>query len=293
MQALAAQAALAVIMLISLLRPAYASPTEELRGARTAFLAGEYETAISSLTGLLYPKSRLADASALAEAHLLLGVSFYETGKPQSAAREFEEALFLDSNLKLESSTFSEGAVRFFEDTKSEIERKSQEASSKRLRAQRAEKLAKVLDRQFIIESKGSYILNYVPFGAGQFQNGQRGKGVLFLIGEATTAGLSLGLWSYQVIRYGYRGRVPRDEISTVNTIQVVQIASGAMFVGLMLWGIADSLANYEYQVRREADPEFLENLRELLEDTPKESAFQLAPLVAPNSAGLQLSLEF
>jgi tetratricopeptide (TPR) repeat protein len=283
----------ALALCLGLAGSAFASPTEELREARTTFLAGEYDKAISQLTGLLYPKSRLADADALAEAHLLLGVSFFEMGKKESAVREFEEALFLDATMTLDTTNFSEESVRFFEKTKSEIERKAREAGEKQRRAQRAEKLAKVLDRQFIIETKGSYVLNYVPFGAGQFQNGHRGKGAFFLISQASSAGLSLGLWSYQVIRYGYRGRVPRDEVDTVNTIQIVQITSGAMFVGLVLWGIADALSNYEYSVRREADPEFLENLRDLLDASP-ESSLRLTPMFAPGGgAGLNLSLEF
>ena len=37
------------------------------------------------------------------------------------------------------------------------------------------------------------YYVNLIPFGAGQFQNGQRCKGLAFAISEATTAGLSAG----------------------------------------------------------------------------------------------------
>ena len=77
---------------------------------------------------------------------------------------------------------------------------------------------------------KQRYWVNFVPFGAGQFQNGQKRKGFTFFAAETLTGGLSVGLWSYQVIKYGFRGKVPRDEVSTVNTLQVVQIGSGVVF---------------------------------------------------------------
>lgn len=285
------RAALVCALLLAGSLSARATPTEELGRARESFLAGQYEQAIPQLTSLLYPTSRLADAALVAEAHLLLGVSYFETGQLESAEREFEEALFLDASITVDESLFSEESVRFFTKTQAEIERKRADAEDKARLARERDRLRRALENLVVLE-KRRYYVNFIPFGAGQFQNGEKRKGALFFIGEAVTGGTSVALWSYQLIRYGSGGVVPGREVPTVRRIQVVQIASGAAFFGLMAWGIIDSLANYEHTIQRTADPSVLQDL-DLDDEAAPPSALRLTPSIGPDSAGLSLSWEF
>ena len=81
---------------------AFSNPEKDFNKAREDFLAGEYPKVIPMLTGLLYPTKKLAGANNLAEAHLLLGISYYETKQPEPAKAEIQEALFIEPNLTLE-----------------------------------------------------------------------------------------------------------------------------------------------------------------------------------------------
>lgn len=281
----------ALCLVAALGRAGQATPGDELQEAREAFLAGQFERSIGKLTALLYPSPRLAEASSLAEAHLLLGVSFFETKHPESAEREFEEALFHDGNLALPANVFSVEVIRFFDAFKAELDRKAEAAAENERLARKQQALNRAFQNLVVFE-KRRYWVNFMPFGAGQFQNEQKKKGLAFFVGEVLSGGATVGIWGYQVIRYGYRGKVPRDEVDTVKKLQILQIGSGAVFYALVAWGIVDSLSNYEHAVKREADPSLLKDLEEIF-DTETTSAPKLVPMVGPESRGASLLWEF
>ena len=81
------------------LSSADAAPLDELVEARNAFRDGDFSGAIPMLSKLLYPQARLAEREELAEAHLLLGVAYFETGDSAAAQVEFEQALLLGPRL--------------------------------------------------------------------------------------------------------------------------------------------------------------------------------------------------
>jgi hypothetical protein len=270
------------------------TPAQELAQARSSFRAGAYGDAIATLTGLLYPQSRLSDPGELAEAHLLLGVSYFETGRKDSAARELDSALFLDRSLTIETGLFSEEAVAFFETQKKELERRAREEEERTRLAREREAIRRFLASAVVVE-KRNYLLNFVPFGTGQFQNGQRGKGIAFAAAQGVLAGSSVGLASYQVIRYGLSGKVPRDEVDTVRNIQILQVAAGAAFYGVWAWGVIDALLHYEPSVRRELDPATQEELEKLYREGEEKpgASLRLVPVIGPEAVGAGLSWEF
>ncbi len=283
--------AFALLLGICALPCAHATPNEELQAAREHFRSGEYERAIGTFSALLYPTSRLAKATAIAEAHLLLGVCFFETGNQESALREFEEALFLDDTLSLPANLFSKEAIAFFETIATKQQERAKDAAEKERLARKQQALNRAFQNLVVFE-KRRYWVNFMPLGAGQFQNGQTKKGVAFFVAEAITGGATVGIWSYQIIKYGFKGKVPRDEVDTVNTLQIVQIGSGVAFYALLAWGIIDSLSNYEHAVKREADPTLLKDLEEIF-DTETASGVTVVPMVGPESQGVSLLWEF
>jgi hypothetical protein len=295
----------ALLAVVGLAGVAAATPSSELGQARTSFRAGNFADAIPLLSGLLYPRGRLSDPGELAEAHLLLGISYFETGRKDSAERELESALFLDRNLTIEVGLFSQEAVAFFGRTKRAIERRAHEDAGKTQLAREREAVRRFMASAVVVE-KRNYLLNFVPFGTGQFQNGDRKKGIAFALAQGVLAGSSIGLLSYQVTRYGLSGRVPRDEVDSVRTMQIMQVASGAAFYGLWIWGVIDALANYEPAVRRELDPATkgeLEKLYRENEEHPTSSSSprgarrrgraRITPAIGPDAAGAALSWSF
>jgi tetratricopeptide (TPR) repeat protein len=295
--------ALALVVAAALVgRPALAAtPSQELGAARTSFRAGDFPGAIATLSTLLYPQARLSDPAELAEAHLLLGVAYFEIGRREGAARELESALFLDDSLTIEPGLFSDEAVAFFQSRRRDVERRAAEAEERKRLARDRDRLRQLLKNVVVVE-KRSYYLNFIPFGTGQFQNGDRKKGVFFAVAGAALGATSVGLYSYQVLSYGFRGKVPREEVDQVRTIQVIQVASGALCLGVMGWGIIDSLANYEHVYKRELDPSTREFLEDDLKDEehkgggatpPASSSLRVTPTLGPGYAGAGLSWEF
>src|SRR5690606_37043216 len=156
---------------------AHAAPAEQLAEAREAVRLGRYDEAIPLLTYLLYPDAQIAARADLVEAHVLLGVSHFEKGNRADARRELDAALFLDDSVVLDPLLFSEEAVAFFEERKQIFrERARREEETHKLAEERA-RLRRILENMIVIERKPYYI-NFVPFGAGQVQNGHDAKGI-------------------------------------------------------------------------------------------------------------------
>ncbi len=284
----------AIILMLMASTVVLATPAERLSEAREACRLGNYDDAIPLLSYLLYPNARLSSAADLVEAHVLLGVAYYETGDRINAEREFEEALFLDANLTLDALLFSRGAVEFFDESKRDFAERTRRDNEARELAAERDRLRQAIENMVVIEQK-QYFINFVPFGAGQFQNGQDGKGVFFFVSQSILGGTSFGLWVWQVGKYGYNGSVPRDEVDTVFRLQQVQIVTGLACLGLMVGGIIDSLINYDAVTRRPADesllPDDVKSLPPRQPSTSKRSKWRLVP--APVGTGAAISWEF
>lgn len=298
---------------------AAATPAQELVRARGLFRGGDFAGALPLLNYLLYPTPRLSQPADLVEAHVLLGVCAYETGDRKTAKREFEEALFLQRDLTLDTLLFSAEAVEFFDDTRADLEDKEKRDADQRRLAEENERLARALQNLVVIETRPFYV-NIIPFGAGQFQNGDRGKGLFFASAEAVTGAASAGIWLYLVSKYGIPGQVPPEEAATARRLQQVEIGTGAVCLGLMAWGIVDSLLHYKPSVRVAADESLLpDEVRDRArggpprgpegdgsaDDPPRapppapapQSRLQLSPTIIPSpgahGAGLSLTWEF
>ncbi|HTJ46320.1 MAG TPA: hypothetical protein VL463_29650 [Kofleriaceae bacterium] len=97
--------------------------------------------------------------------------------------------------------------------------------------------------------------VDFIPFGAGQLQNGQRGKGLAFAIAEGATAATSAGIWLY-LDRHYEDGRVPADEALRSQRLQRIEIGTGVAFLALFALGVADALAHHEDWVSVPCGPE-------------------------------------
>jgi tetratricopeptide (TPR) repeat protein len=290
---------LAVILFVLAAVPtaASAAPSADLVRAREAFQRGDYPVAIPLLNYLLYPTPRLSDRSELAEAHLLLGVAYFETGNHGEARAEFDKALRQDEGLQLDPLFVSKEAVDFFERSKDAFKKKAKEDADKRRLAEELAAYRKALANLIVIE-KRPYYVNFIPFGAGQFQNGDNGKGIFFSVAQGLTGGTSAIIFGYHAIKYGFGGQVPREEASGVRRQQQIQIGAGIACLGLMAWGIVDSLMNYEPAIQRTADESLLPD--DFKPDLPRRrrgkrgpSSFRITPAPQPGGGGVVMSWEF
>jgi tetratricopeptide (TPR) repeat protein len=271
--------ALALCCLALLARPAAATPAQELEEARALFKNKDFSNAIPKLNYLLYPTPRLAQTDDLVEAHVLLGVCSFESGDHKQARREFEDALELNTELKLDPVVFSTDAVDFFEEVKTEVKEREERDAQARDLARKNEELQAKLDSLRIIETH-SYGTNFVPFGAGQFQNGERTKGLLFALAEGITGGASAALFLYIYGQYGFATSIDPRDATTVLHLQEAEIATGSVCIGIMIWGVIDSLIHYKHTIQLAPDKRYLQQ-------------FLPEPEVSPTPGGASLSLRW
>jgi len=251
--------ALLVTLLVAGL--AHATPAEDLARARASFRRGDYATTIAILTPLLYPTKALSAPGQLTEAHVMLGVAYFEMGRRESAGKELEEALFIDENVELDPLLYSAEVIELFNARRAALKGRLAAAAEQRRLAEENEAFRKALEssRQIVVEHRAYYV-NFIPFGAGQFQNGNRGKGTFFFLAEALLAGTSMALYSAQVLEWGFPLRVPADEADSAKTLQVIQVGTGGLFLLVAAWGIIDALSGYQptVTVTREIDPDLI-----------------------------------
>src|SRR5436190_16967835 len=167
---------------------------------RTAFGRAEYQRAIEILYPLLYPEVLLDSEGEVVQAHRMLGVAYLFENKPDEARREFRKLLELRPDYRFDPLLDPQRVVDFFngvlkeeETTIAEMEarRRQRELGEEQKRRRQAMRLH--LPPTILRYERHSFAVNFIPFGAGQFQNGQRRKGWVFLGAEAALAAVSVG----------------------------------------------------------------------------------------------------
>ncbi|HEX2689643.1 MAG TPA: tetratricopeptide repeat protein [Kofleriaceae bacterium] len=277
-----------------------ASPAQDLEHARQSFRQHDFDSAMKLATYLLYPDEKLALPADLVEAHVILGASNFETGHRAEAKTEFERALQIQPDKSLTDLLFSEGAIRLFDETKADLEARAERDAQLSKLADERERIRKYKESLVIVERR-SFGVNFVPFGAGQFQNKQRVRGVLFAAGQGITGGVSVGVFLYLAGKYGLNAQVPVHDGAGVRQLQQIEIGTGIAFFAIYAWGVVDALLHYQPRVQIEGDDTLLPPLRDLPADKPTKPApkktslldrLHVSPMLAPGSAGLGLSWE-
>jgi hypothetical protein len=196
-------------VLVAAGRDAMADAQADLEKAHSAYVAHKYDEAEARLRVLLDSKKNpLKDPDSVADARMYLGAVLVAEGKKDEAGRTFEQ-LLLDKpdyqpdplRVSLEASDAFIDARTRLRDRLAELQaeqvRKVQEerakAEAERQRAAaRLVMLEKLASTEIVIERHSRW-LALVPFGVGQFQNGQDTLGWAFLSGEVLLAVGSLG----------------------------------------------------------------------------------------------------
>jgi hypothetical protein len=277
---------------------AAASPTQDLERARQAFREHDYDSARKLATFLLYPDEKLGLPVDLVEAHVILGASDFETDHRAEAKREFEKALQIQPEKVLTDMLFSEGAIRLFDETKADIEARTRRDVELRKIADERERIRKYRESLVVVERR-SFGVNFVPFGAGQFQNKQPTRGILFAAGQGLTGGISAGVFLYLAGKYGFNATVPVADVPGALRLQQIEVGTGVAFFAIYAWGVVDALLHYKPRVQIEGDDSLLPALPEAPDarkPRPGKTSIldrvHLAPIAAPGGAGIGLTWE-
>jgi hypothetical protein len=184
---------------------ARADTAADLEKARTAYLAHKYDDAEARLRPLL---DTLLDAKAaghddpdsIADARMYLGAVLLAESKRDDANATFEKLLLEKPDYKPDPLRVSLEAINAFIDTRTRLNDKLTAITAERIRLAEAERANALLARkkaelrlamlekaasEEVVAQKNSRWVALLPFGAGQFQNGQTSLGYTFLSGEA------------------------------------------------------------------------------------------------------------
>jgi hypothetical protein len=247
-----------------------APPSAEFTRGKAAYERAEYTRAIEVLRPLLYPEIRLQTEGQVVETHRMLGVAHLFEKQNALAAQEFRKLLQLRPDYRFDALLdppqvvdFFNGVLREYEGELAQIEARRKQADLEERQRREAYERAKngptVVERHMI---RNSFTVNFIPFGAGQFQNGQRRKGWGFLISETTLGAVSVGAFATNFAVYGFRPKrscvqpsmmssTPCDDKNQrrSETLTTVQLVSGGLFFAVAAWGIADAILNFKPEV--------------------------------------------
>jgi hypothetical protein len=235
-----------------------ATPASQFESAKRAYDRNEYTRVVQLLRPLLYPEIQLSSPDEVTFAHRLLGIAMWKTHDAAGAEREFSILLANDPDFRLDRLVDGDDVAAFVD----RIRQRSAEdlARAKQLERERAEAERKKHEREEeerkrhaeriyvplrVVEH--SYAVNFLPLGAGQFQNGDAHKGRIFLYTGAVLGATSLGLWiaKHEIYPDG-RVHTPSQSETAATALQVARIATGGAFLALWAIGVYDALRHYQ-----------------------------------------------
>jgi hypothetical protein len=239
----------------------------EFQLAMNAYDAGEYETAETRFRALLDRDPPLDNKALIFEVHKYLGATLMYLGKKKKAEKQFEALLRADPDFELDPVLFPTDILDTFYQVKlriadelASIQKKKEEDAAKAKAEKEAmkkkliEAIRQASEPVYLGREKRpkSLFFSFVPFGVGQFQNGQMLKGWLFLGGELALLGANITLWglSEHFIRESnrkLRADLPgwtADRTTAKNFKLATNIVAGVV-IAAMVAGIIDAIAYY------------------------------------------------
>ena len=223
--------------------------------------------------------------SALVQLHKMAGLSAFNLHRSEEAERHIAALLRLDPDFSLDPFVYPPVAVAFVEKQRramaAELEflreqRRQREAAAKLAAEERAALARETEAQKRELEEMShqvtvrtvethSVLVNFVPFGAGQFQEGRVAAGTGFAVAEGVLAiGSIVGYFVYgslltsrtiqintfpgssqTIVQTG----IPAANASEAQTWRVVKVTSGIAFYAVYVAGVLDALLHYQPEV--------------------------------------------
>jgi hypothetical protein len=190
-------------------RDAAADAQSDLEKAHSAYVAHKYADAEARLRALLDEKTHpLTDPDSIADARMYLGAVLVAEGKKEEAGDVFEQLVLDKPDYEPDSLRVLLDAINAFIDARTRLRdrlaalQREQVQKQQALRQKQQEDQIKAATRLALLEQlastevvteRHSRWLALLPFGAGQFQNGQETLGWVFLSGETILGVTSIG----------------------------------------------------------------------------------------------------
>ena len=292
----------ALVALLAVCAPARASEQTDLEKARAAYLARQYDEADARFRAILNPTTgSLRDPVLVTQARMYWGAVLLAKGRPEEATALFEKLILADPGFEPDPLSFPTDVIDLYIDTRARIRDKINAAAQQAARAEAARRareeearrresarivlLEKMASEEKIIERHSRWVA-LLPFGVGQFQNGQKTLGWFFLIGESALT-LATAV-TVPIYLYDLRNRTAAaDAGDTATAKQWVARGEDVFTANLILVGALGFTAVVGVlQAQLTYVPEAVEVRRRPIPLPQAVSQVTLAPLVAPVLGG-------
>jgi len=179
--------------------PAHAQGRAELEKARAAYLARNYAEAEERLRALTDAKTGVKELTLLSQARMYLGAVHLAQGRREQAVDVFEKLILEDPPFEPDPLGYPSDVINTFIDVRVQLQERIRQAAQnaakleaeKRARAEEEKRrqeawlaTVKRMATEEKITVKNSRLVASLPFGAGQFQNGDTILGWTFFAAE-------------------------------------------------------------------------------------------------------------
>ncbi len=273
-------AALAAALWLLPLAAGAAPPPNDLKRARDRYEFGAYADAAGAVRELLSRRKDLPEAEVV-EAYRILGLSEYQLGDLGAARSAFVNLLSNDPDYALDPFLVPPQIVEFFDRVKRDAEPELAPLRERRHQLKEQERLAEEARRKLLAEEAARsgppskvvlvqervYLFNWLPFGAGQFQNGDNGKGTAIAISQVLLGVVNLtAIVAHSEIASGaQRCSYSADTCSNppysdqtrsqLKTLDIVKYVSAGLFWGIYAYSVYDAHMHYVPRVETEVAP--------------------------------------
>jgi hypothetical protein len=265
---------LPVLLVLALAAP------PELKRARDRFEFGAWADAAGTLRQLLASGKKLTDAESI-ETYRMLGIAEYHLGDTQQARAAFVNLLSFDPDYKLDPFLVPPPIVEFFDAVRRDNEPALAPLREQKRALREQERLADEARRRLLAEEQARsgpptrllrvqerlYLFNWMPLGAGQFQNGDRAKGTAIASGQVVAGAVNLAaiIAHSQLADSMSRctsaepgcSRPPYSDSDRrlLERIDTVKYVSAALFWALYAYGVWDAHRHFVPIVETEINP--------------------------------------
>jgi hypothetical protein len=312
-----ALAAVVALSLAPLPARAQATPGREVEAVKSLFNAGSYAEALARARQAMAVVN-FAEAERI-ELLKMAGLSAFALGETAATEQLFYQLLLLNPDYVLDPFAAAPPAIRMFEEVRKKnadalniarqqialreerVRREAEEREREKARAEEQRRRLDALSRTQRTVVEKPFVVNFLPFGAGQFQQGRTGLGVLFASTEGALAIGSVvafiaieGLFKTEQITLDNRHgspdgkftlsvrRIPADRQVERDVWTTVKYTTAGAFYALWGVGIVDAVAHHQAEVVSE---------KPITLPPPTEPAAapkaQLTPFLFPTQGGL------
>jgi hypothetical protein len=273
------------------------SDEAELARVLSLYQAGKYSECASEFSALLARDGarRLRDREVIENARIYQAACFIGAGKPELADEPLRAAIRENMQMKPpDSLMFPPPVVERFLRVRQSLYEEIKRAEEKRVAlarrasevqaAREAEENARVaelerLASREVVVVRNRRLVALVPFGVGQFQNGDEGLGWVFLTSEAAlaaTALTSLGMQTYLSLEAS-RLRNPDNNSVLKTWSTLLNVSSYALFA-VATAGIVQAQVSFVPEMREERYRPLPARLRRRASSSAIAPAFVAAP---------------